>query len=172
MASMELIDSTTGQLRTATTADLAGTGGGSGGGSSGVGVIIGIDTTGTRWIMVVSADTSPPSISYLRVSDGVIGTPSGEFTPDSDQNGATEETLALLHQEVTLQATSGKQDESKQVLEQIVANTAPPKKVAAVEVNGVARTIDPVRTQVFKDENGMIISTIYFDSNGDFAGEA
>lgn len=45
-------------------------------------------------------------------------------------------------------------------------------KVASIEVGGSPRVVDPTKTQVFKDVNGVVISTLYFDSNGDFAGEA
>jgi hypothetical protein len=45
-------------------------------------------------------------------------------------------------------------------------------KAATVSVGGVDRVVDPTKTQVFKDADGTIISTLYFDTNGDFAGEA
>jgi hypothetical protein len=45
-------------------------------------------------------------------------------------------------------------------------------KVASIEVGGLPRVVDPSKTQVFKDVNGTVISTLYFDANGDFAGEA
>ena len=45
-------------------------------------------------------------------------------------------------------------------------------KTAVVSVAGVDRIVDPTKTQVFKDADGNVISALYFDSNGDFAGEA
>ena len=45
-------------------------------------------------------------------------------------------------------------------------------KVATVEVNGVPRVPDPTKTQVFKDADGNVVSTLYFDATGSFAGEA
>jgi hypothetical protein len=45
-------------------------------------------------------------------------------------------------------------------------------KVASVSVGGVTRVIDPSKTVVYMDANGVPTSTLYFDTNGDFAGEA
>ncbi len=45
-------------------------------------------------------------------------------------------------------------------------------KTATVSVGGVDRVVDPSKTQVFKDASGNVISTLYFDVNGEFAGEA
>lgn len=45
-------------------------------------------------------------------------------------------------------------------------------KTATVSVGGIDRVVDPTKTQVYKDAGGNVISTLYFDANGDFAGEA
>ena len=45
-------------------------------------------------------------------------------------------------------------------------------KTATVSVGGVDRVVDPSKTQVYTDASGNVISTLYFDANGDFAGEA
>lgn len=45
-------------------------------------------------------------------------------------------------------------------------------KTATVSVGGIDRVVDPTKTQVYKDASGNVISTLYFDANGDFAGEA
>jgi hypothetical protein len=57
---------------------------GSSGGSSG-GVIPGVDTSRTQWLMVVNPNNTPTTITYIKVSDGTSGTPVGGFIPDADQ---------------------------------------------------------------------------------------
>jgi hypothetical protein len=52
---------------------------GSGGG------IIGVDTGGTKWLLVADTSKTPATIAYFKVSDGTTGTPVGGFIPDTDQ---------------------------------------------------------------------------------------
>jgi hypothetical protein len=59
--------------------------GGGSGSSSSSGGIIGVDTNGTKWLMVADTSTSPATITYYKVSDGTSGTPVGGFIPDADQ---------------------------------------------------------------------------------------
>jgi hypothetical protein len=62
-------------------------GGGAGAASAGAsgGVIPGVDTAGTKWVMVINSSVTPPSITYINQSTGATGTPVGEFIPDTDQ---------------------------------------------------------------------------------------
>jgi hypothetical protein len=80
-----LIDPNTGEAYSAS-APAASTAGGGGG-------IIGVDTTGTKWLLVANTSATPATITYYKVSDGTVGTPSGGFTPDADQNGLTDAQL-------------------------------------------------------------------------------
>jgi hypothetical protein len=63
-------------------------GGGVGGGttSSGASGIIGTDSASVLWLMVADTSTNPATVKYFRLSDGVQGTPAGNFVPDSDLN--------------------------------------------------------------------------------------
>ncbi len=77
---------------------LVGGGAGAGAGtgtstSTSGGVIPGVDTAGTKWMMVVNSIATPATITYIKVSDGTTGTPVGGFTPDADQNGLTDAQL-------------------------------------------------------------------------------
>jgi hypothetical protein len=69
---------------------IGGTSSNGGGGGSG---IIGVDTEGTKWLLVANTSATPATITYYKVSDGTVGTPSGGFTPDADQNGLTDTQL-------------------------------------------------------------------------------
>jgi hypothetical protein len=57
----------------------------SGSTSSNGGIIAGVDTAGTKWLLVANTTSTPATITYVKLSDGSIGTPVGSFTPDADQ---------------------------------------------------------------------------------------
>jgi len=86
---------------------VTGIGGGGGGGGSGAGVIPGVDTNGTRWVMIVNSSTTPPTITYVDQSTGAAGTPVGGFTPDADQNGLTDAQLRASAVSVSPNVTRG-----------------------------------------------------------------
>ena len=68
-----------------TTAGAAAAVASGGGTSASGGVIAGVDTAGAQWLMIVNASSTPPAITYTKVSDGTVGTPVGGFIPDADQ---------------------------------------------------------------------------------------
>lgn len=79
------------------------TGGGSSTSSAGGG-IIGVDTAGTKWLLIADTSTTPAAISYYKVADGTTGTPVGGFTPDADQNSLTDAQLRASAIAVSAQA--------------------------------------------------------------------
>lgn len=145
-----------------------------GSGAAGGGGIIGVDTAGTKWLMVVDTSATPATITYYKIPEGTTGTPVGSFAADSDQNSLT---LAQL-QSLAL-ATEAKQDAGNNTLGFINARLAGvlsvsdainnDNAVTTVKVNGVARSVDASKTQEFTYADGTK-ERIFFDANGDFAG--
>jgi hypothetical protein len=127
-------------------------------GSSG---IIGVDTAGTKWLLVANTSATPATITYYKVSDGTVGTPTGGFTPDADQNGLTD---------AQLRATAVVVSANNNVL-QSVNNTSTAQLAAAATFTGTwdsgnALLAESAQLMVTSDQTG----TLYIDQSQDTAG--